>query len=292
MLARAAMLRSRALHQFGLAASRRQSASPSDVFLRGLAIRGRPSQARNSPTSPTLNEDVARLPSVRLISESGDVQGEMSGRAAYEAAKRAGLDVLLVHSAPEGSPCVVRLIDYEAVAEASRRAEYAQRKKKKEMQAQTRKEGSLKQVRLSPATGERDFEMKMRQARRFLLDGHRVRVFMQFRRGQGRLQQNAKLSLSNAATALTEIGTLAGRGKQKIKNDGASGTSVDELFPKPEPEEEGQMVATETKAKPLEVVILPLGKKERDRLRDSGAEPLSDDVGRNAGPDAGVAASE
>lgn len=236
---------------------------------RCLATRGRPSHGKPPGPSPMLNEQVASLPLVRLISEAGTVKGEMTGRKAYEAAKSADLDVMLVHSGPEGSPSVVRLLDYATVAEVSKRNEYNQRKRKKELQVQNRKEGSLKQVRLSPSTGLRDFEMKMRQARDFLLDGHRVRVFMQFRRGQGRLLENAKSSLSNAAKSLTESGILAGQDKQKRSNKsgGKDGTSMEELFPKPEAEDGDSDGALQRKVKPLEVVMLPLPKRERDRLR-------------------------
>jgi translation initiation factor IF-3 len=270
----------------------------------------------SASAEPQLNEAVARLPRVRLISEDGADRGEMSGRSAVAAAQAAGRDVLLVQSAPKGGACVVRLVDYAAVEEAARRKAYAARKKKREVSREDRKSGTMKQVRLSPSTGDRDFEMKMRQARKFLLEGYRVRVFMMFRRGQGRLHEDAKQALSQAAALLTDFGVLAGAKKLR-GGGGGSGTSVDELFPTVDRQESaapaaaGAATATATagaaaaagaaagqgtrpRAKPLEVLLMPMKRADRDRIKvrlelgaggedggreDDDAPPMDDDVG-------------
>lgn len=74
------------------------------------------------------------------------------------------------------------------------------------------REGSvrLKQIRLSPSTGLHDLEIKMKQAKGFLRDVHRVNVYIQFKRGKGRLKEDAKASLTKVAGDLGAWGTLSG----------------------------------------------------------------------------------
>jgi translation initiation factor IF-3 len=218
--------------------------------------------------SPLLNEAVARLQRVRLISEDGADRGEMSGRDAYDAAREAGRDVLVVHASPAGRPCVVRLLNYAKAEEAARRSAYDSRKKEREVKREDRKAGVTKQVRLSPAIGERDFGMKMRQARRFLVEGHRVRVFMMFRRGQGRMQDDAKVALTRAANALAEYGVHAGVKAGKARRvDAEHEFTAEELFPKVELDEEEKVGAARQKPPQLDVLFTPVKKSERERLK-------------------------
>jgi translation initiation factor IF-3 len=210
-----------------------------------------------------INDDVAVFPRVRLIAEDGEDRGEMSGYQAVQEARKAQRDVLTVHqSRSSDAPPVVRLVDYAAMLESKRRNVYSTRKNKRESARVDRKSMILKQVRLSPSIDEHDFHLKVKQARTFLLEGYRLRLFMQFRRGQGRLQDNAKDSLSRAAKELVTYGSLVG----SIK-----GTDVIDLFPPKSLEEEdaesGSAGATgKKKAKPLEVLLQPLRKKDRERL--------------------------
>lgn len=128
-----------------------------------------------------------------------------------------------------------------------------------------RKEGALKQLRLSPATDTHDMQIKMRRAREFLCEGYRVRVYMQFRRGQGRLQEDAKKALVAAAEQLQEVGNVSGV---------SAGKTIADLFKveKSEDEdEEGEIV----KKKPLEILIQPLSRKKREEVNRAGSEAES-----------------
>ena len=64
-------------------------------------------QAAQSPKKegPQINEDI-RAPRVLLIDEKGEKQGEMPLEAALDAAKEAGLDLVMV--APDNEPPVVQ----------------------------------------------------------------------------------------------------------------------------------------------------------------------------------------
>jgi translation initiation factor IF-3 len=241
---------------------------------RGMARAQRNVAPTAAAPEPLLNEAVARIGRVQLISEAGDDCGEMSGEAALRRARQEGRDILAVRKpGPRGDGAVVRIVDYGSMKEAQQRSSYAARKKQKETARDGRRATVLKQVRLSPSTGEHDFSMKIRQARRFLLDGHRVRVFMQFRRGQGRLQDDAKTSLVRTVRELAECGTLAGgAGGSASKSMGL--IEVADLFPKPAVDDEDEVSALarpKTRMKPLEVLLQPMRKSEREKLLASHA---------------------
>jgi translation initiation factor IF-3 len=200
----------------------------------------------------------------------------MSGLQALNEARNAQRDVLTVHK-PRSSdaPPVVRLVDYAVMMETRKRNSYAAQKEKRESARVDRRITILKQVRLSPSTDEHDFRLKLKQARNFLLEGYRLRLFMQFRRGQGRLQSNAKEALSRAAKELVTYGSLVGAAK---------GTEVADLFP-PDPvvEEDGvegeAPVAVTKKAKPLELLLQPLRKRDRELLLAGVTEPEAEHEG-------------
>lgn len=209
----------------------------------------RPLSTRSAP--PLLNEALKRLPSVRLISETGDDLGLMSGLAALSHARKCKRDIMQV-SASE-TPAV-RILDYAAFMEARRKKAYDQRKVRKESLLLQRKEAAVKQIRLSPATDVHDRAMKMRQASDFLKAGYGVKVYMQFRRGQGRLKEKAKLALVEAGKELGEYGTVLGV---------PPGGTVEDLFRVPahvEGEDEPEV------RKPLQIVLRPFSRKLREKI--------------------------
>ncbi|CDF33794.1 Translation initiation factor IF3, mitochondrial [Chondrus crispus] len=230
-------------------ALRRVQASP--AVLRHLA------QQSSGPAR--LNGDLLRLHDVRLISEAGEDRGVMPSRKALSEARGLGRDLMEVNG--HAKPPVVRIVDYTALQSARAKKSYDARKRGKENRKMERKEGALKQVRLSPSTDTHDMQIKMRRAREFLCDGYRVRVYMQFRRGQGRLQEDAKAALVAAAERLEEVGTVMGV---------PQGKEVADMF-KVEKEDEEAMGVT-VKKKPLEILIQPLSRKKRELLNKAGVE--------------------
>lgn len=199
-----------------------------------------------------INDDLFRLDRVRLISADGVDCGIMSGRDAVQKARQKGLDVMKVGGGASG--VIVRLVDFEAYEEARRKKAYQTRKLRRESRKLEKREGVLKQIRLSPSTDTHDMRIKMRQAKEFLMSGYRVRVYMQFRRGQGRLNANAKLALVRAAEDLQEFGKVQGL---------ADGGGIPDLFK----EEEGTNETGEpVKKKPLQFWIQPLPRKMREQI--------------------------
>ena len=86
-------------------------------------------------------------------------------------AEERGLD--LVEVAPNAIPPVCRIMDYG-------KFRYEQTKKEREAR-KNQKQVELKEVRLKPKTDDHDLEVKAKQARRFLLDGDKVKFTVRFR---------------------------------------------------------------------------------------------------------------
>ena len=103
---------------------------------------------------------------MRLIGADGINVGVVTMEEAFEAARTADLD--LVEIAPNADPPVCRVLDFGKFL-------YEKSKKDRESRkAQTKVE--IKEVRLRPKTSEHHRSFKVRNARRWLLEGKKVRV--------------------------------------------------------------------------------------------------------------------
>lgn len=79
----------------------------------------------------------------------------------------------LIEVAPGAQPPVCRILNYG-------KFKYQQEKRRKKTQ-KTHSTGDLKEIRLSYKIGNHDFMVKERSARKFLEDGHRVKVSLRFK---------------------------------------------------------------------------------------------------------------
>lgn len=112
-----------------------------------------------------------RAREVRVIDENGAQVGIITVRDALQMAEERGLD--LVEVAPNAVPPVCRIMDYG-------KYRYEQTKKEREAR-KNQKQVELKQIRLEPKTDDHDIEVKTNQARRFLIDGDKVKFNVRFR---------------------------------------------------------------------------------------------------------------
>ena len=95
----------------------------------------------------------------------------MAIQAALDMAENEGLD--LVEIAPNGEPPVCRIMDYGKFRfEQAKKASIA-KKKQKNVQ--------VKEVKFRPGTEEADYQVKMRNIRRFLEEGDKVKLTLRFR---------------------------------------------------------------------------------------------------------------
>lgn len=113
-----------------------------------------------------------RVPNVRVV-QDGNQLGVMQTDKARLLAQDAGLD--LVEVAPHAMPPVCHIIDYE-------KYRYQQKQKEKE-QVRKQKDSAqeLKEIRLRPGIQNNDIETKANTARKFLEDGKKVQLTLQFK---------------------------------------------------------------------------------------------------------------
>ncbi|MBW8351189.1 translation initiation factor IF-3 [Bacillus sp. IITD106] len=117
-----------------------------------------------------VNEGI-RARELRLVDHNGEQLGVKSRNEALEIAARVNLDLVLV--APNAKPPVARIMDYG-------KFRFEQQKKDKEAR-KNQKVINVKEVRLSPTIDEHDFNTKLRNGRKFLEKGDKVKASIRFR---------------------------------------------------------------------------------------------------------------
>ena len=123
-------------------------------------------------SKPEVNINRAiRAREVRVIDDEGGQLGVMSLIEALAAAEERGLD--LVEVSPTAVPPVCRIMDFG-------KYKYQQSKRAAEAKKKTARV-ELKEVKMRPKTEEHDFQVKVRNARRFLEEGNKVKVTVMFR---------------------------------------------------------------------------------------------------------------
>lgn len=130
---------------------------------------------------PRLNEDI-RAEKVRLVDAEGEMVGVVSLNEALDAAYEAGLD--LVEVSPQADPPVCKILDYGKYRYEQQKKANAARKKQKTIE--------LKELKMRPAIEQHDYDVKMRNAHRFLDNGDKVKFTMRFR---GREMAHQELGL-------------------------------------------------------------------------------------------------
>ena len=119
-----------------------------------------------------MNEDILDSPEVRVISDAEGQLGVMTSAAALDMARTRNLD--LVEISENASPPVVKIMDYG-------KFRYESQKKAKEQRKKQSQQSELKEVRFRPETDDHDYGFKMKHAREFLEQGHKVKAWVQFR---------------------------------------------------------------------------------------------------------------
>lgn len=146
-----------------------------------------------------------RASEVRVVADDGEQLGVMALRDAISAAEESGLD--LVEVAPTAKPPVCRIMDYGKFKyELSKKAKEA---KKKQTVVQ------IKEIKLGIKTDEHDLNFKIKNGKKFLKEGNKVKVVLTFR---GREITHPGLGLDRLkyiAEALEEDGTVESRPKME-----------------------------------------------------------------------------
>lgn len=119
---------------------------------------------------PRANREITST-QVRLIDSQGNMIGVVSISQALETAAKEQLD--LVEISPDALPPVCKIIDFGKYKyEAKKRKQEANKKQKTV---------SNKEVKFRPNIGQGDFDIKVRNIRKFISDGSKVRISLWFR---------------------------------------------------------------------------------------------------------------
>ena len=136
-------------------------------------------QRRSKPKGPRANERIRAL-DVQVIGSEGGNLGVMPLKKAIELAKQEGLD--LIEISPNANPPVCKIMDMGKYKyDLQKKASLAKKKQKVV---------SLKELKLRPGTEIHDYNFKLKNAKKFLVKGDKVKFTVKFK---GREMQHIQL---------------------------------------------------------------------------------------------------
>lgn len=121
--------------------------------------------------------------------------GVMSSREALQIAESRGLDLLEI--APTATPPTCKIMDY---------GKWKYENKKKEKEAKKKQTViTVKEIQVRPRTDDHDLDVKIRHARRFLLEGDKVKVNLRFMGREMAHQEFGMATLKRVEQALMDV---------------------------------------------------------------------------------------
>lgn len=154
-----------------------------------------------------INEEI-RVKEIRLVSETGEQVGIMHPKEALKIAQSKGLD--LVEIAPMAKPPVCKIMDIG-------RHKYEQSKREREARKKQRII-NVKEVKLRPNIEDHDFDVKTKNAIRFLQDGDKVKVTIMFRGRELSHPELGRELLTRVAALVKELASVEKDPKLEGKN--------------------------------------------------------------------------
>ncbi len=154
-----------------------------------------------------LNEEI-RDKELRLIGAGGEQMGIMPAEEALRIADEKGLDVVKI--SPQANPPVCKLMDY---------GKYRFEQGKREKEARKNQHMvEIKEIRMSPGIDIGDFNVKLKNALKFLADGNRVKVSVRFRGREMAHTDIGKKLLDKFAEQCAEIANVDKGAKLEGRN--------------------------------------------------------------------------
>jgi len=132
------------------------------------------------------------------VGSDGGQLGVMPLEAALTLARNEGLD--LVEISPMAQPPVCKVMDYG-------KFKYEEKKKASESK-RAQVVVQLKEVKLRPKTEEHDYEFKVRNTRRFIEDGNKAKVVIQFRGREITHKEQGTAILTDVANDLKDVAVV------------------------------------------------------------------------------------
>ncbi|MGB0180500.1 MAG: translation initiation factor IF-3 [Candidatus Puniceispirillales bacterium] len=153
-----------------------------------------PQKGTSKSNSPRVNEAITNS-TVRCIDHNGEQLGVINTADALRQAYDVGLD--LVEVQPNVDPPVCKILDYGKFKyETQKRANLA-RKKQKIVE--------VKEIKLRPNIDEHDYQVKMKNVRKFIDAGDKVKVTLRFRGREMAHQELGAQVLSRVREEMEEL---------------------------------------------------------------------------------------
>ena len=149
-----------------------------------------------------INERI-RAKEVQLIDDQGEKKGVVGINEALDLAYEKKLDLVLV--APNAQPPVCKLMNYG-------KYKFEQAKKEKEAKKK-QKVFEVKEIRITPNIEQHDLEFKLKNARKFIEDGNKVKITVIFR---GIELNYTKLGEENLNKFIYELSDVANPEKKPV----------------------------------------------------------------------------
>jgi len=135
-----------------------------------------------------------------VIGPNGEQMGQKKLEDALTLARYAGLDLVLMSD--NGKMAVAKIMDYN-------KYRYERQKKLKEAQKKQRETNKeVKEYRLSVTIDIHDFDTRTRNAKDYLIKGHRIKAFIRFKGRQMARPELGKEVLLRFADVLSEVSTI------------------------------------------------------------------------------------
>jgi len=133
-----------------------------------------------------------------VVDAEGEQLGVMPIEEALKIAEEADLD--LVEVAPQADPPVCRIMDYGKFLFEENKKRHAARKKQKQIH--------VKEVKFRPGTEEGDYQVKLRNLKKFLGNGDKAKITVRFRGREMAHQELGMNLLKRIEADLAEYGTV------------------------------------------------------------------------------------
>ena len=156
---------------------------------------------------PRVNRRI-RVPQVRVIDLDGAQVGVLSTRDALKLAESKGYD--LVEVSPDTAPPVCKIMDYG-------KYKYEQSKKAKTTKKKIHS-FHLKEMRMRPKIEEHDYDFKCKHVREFLIQGNKVKVFVEFRGRERSHTEFGQRLMERLLTDLQDVGAVIQKPNMEGRN--------------------------------------------------------------------------
>ncbi|MDH5710790.1 MAG: translation initiation factor IF-3 [Gammaproteobacteria bacterium] len=150
-----------------------------------------------APKKTLLNEAIT-YPEIRVIDENGEQLGILTSQEALAKAQEAGLD--LVEVSPNAEPPVCRIMDFGKFRFENSKQKQGAKKKQKKTQ--------VKEIKFRPRTEIGDYNVKVKQLRKFLENGDKTKVTMRFRGREFAHQELGMELLKRVVADLEEVSNV------------------------------------------------------------------------------------